>query len=289
MDAAVQNAFHPIERACRAAARREHMGANLDIGDVAIDGYQQRIGLRLYRPRHALQTVPIVVYFHGGGFTEGSLDDADAAARALAEQTPAWVVSVGYSLAPAYPFPNALKDGYLAAQWARAQAHRYHADPHRIGVAGHDAGGNLATCLTMLARDRGEFAFGAQALLAPLLDPSMTRLGDEARLSSDVDLRACARCYMAYLPEVQQRLHPYAAPIESKRLAGLPPVLVASAEHDVLHVEAERYAAALISAGVDTEITRHRNVSHYGLASDPQALTDLAAFFRRRLASGKAG
>jgi acetyl esterase/lipase len=270
-------------RSSRAGVALTGMGATLDIDEVWIDGYKQRIALRLYKPRHAARELPIVVYFHGGGFTEGNLSDADAAASYLAEQAPAWVVSVGYSLAPAFPFPVALKDGYLAAQWALTQAHGYRADPHRLGVAGHDAGGNLATCLTMMARDRGEFAFGAQALLAPLLDPSMTRLGDQDKLESDVDLRACAQCYRAYLPEVAQRLHPYAAPIESRRLGGLPPVSIASAGHDVLHVEAERYAAALIAAGVQTEIARHRSISHYALASHPQALADMAAFFRRHL------
>jgi len=260
------------------------MAASLEIEEVQIAGHAQSIGLRLYRPQRVGPILPIVVYFHGGGFIKGSLDDADAAAAYLAEHTPAWVVSVGYSLAPTYPFPNALNDGYLAAQWAIKHAHEYRADPRRLGVAGHDAGGNLATCLSMMARDRGEFVFLAQALLAPLLDPSMTRLGDQKKLASDVDVSACAQCYRAYLPAVAQRLHPYAAPIESRRLAGLPAILIASAEHDVLHVEAERYAAALIAAGVRTEITRHLNVSHYALAAHVPMLDDVAVFFRRRLA-----
>lgn len=260
------------------------MAASLEIDELQIAGHAQPVGLRLYRPQRAGRILPTLLYFHGGGFIKGSLDDADAAAAYLAEHTSAWVVSVGYSLAPEYPFPCALKDGYLAAQWALSHAHEYRADPRRLGVAGHDAGGNLATCLSMVARDRGEFAFMAQALLAPLLDPSMTRLGDEQKLISDVNVSECAQCYRAYLPAVAQRLHPYAAPIESRRLAGLPAILIASAEHDVLHVEAERYAAALIAAGIHTEITRHLNVSHYGLAAHRPALDDVAVFFRRRLA-----
>jgi len=260
------------------------MSATLHTEEVQIEGYQQNVTLRLYRPQRPGPSLPIVVYFHGGGFTKGDLDDSDAAASYLAQHTPAWVVSVAYSLAPEYPFPCALKDGYLASAWALAHAHEHRADPRRLGVAGHDAGGNLATCLTMMARDRGEFEFKAQALLAPLLDPSMMRLGDPDKLDSDVDLSACAQCYRAYLPAVAQRLHPYAAPIESRRLGGLPAILIASAEHDVLHVEAERYAAALIAAGVHTEITRNASVSHYGLAAHPPALDDIAVFFRRRLA-----
>jgi acetyl esterase len=262
------------------------MGATLEIDEVQIAGYAQRIALRLYWPMRAGAALPIVLYFHCGGFTQGSLNDADAAATYIAEHTAALVVSVGYSLAPAFPFPAALEDGYLAAKWALEHGHAYHADPRRLGVAGHDAGGNLATCLSLLARDRGEFAVTAQALLAPLLDPSMTRVGDAQTLISDVKAGECAQCYRDYLPTVAQRLHPYAAPIESRRLAGLPAILIASAEHDILHLEAERYAAALIAAGVPTQMTRHRNASHYALAAHLPALDDVAVFFKRRLAGG---
>jgi acetyl esterase len=264
--------------------RKPIMAATLEIEDVQIAGHAQRIALRVYRPLRAARLLPIVLYFHGGGFTRGNLDDADVAARYLAEHTVALVVSVGYSLAPRFPFPNALEDGYLAAKWAIENAHRYRADARRLGVAGHDAGGNLATCLSMMARDRGDFAFAAQALLAPLLDPSMTRLGEAQTLTAELERSDCAQCYRAYLPTVAQRLHPYAAPIESRRLAGLPPIFIASAEHDILHVEAERYAAALIAAGVHTQITRHRNASHYVLAAHPPALEDMAIFFKRQLA-----
>jgi acetyl esterase len=260
------------------------MAATLEIEEIQIDGHAQRIPLRVYRPVRTGASLPIVLYFHGGGFVKGSLADDETATKYIAGHTPALVVSVGYSLAPAYPFPAALEDGYLAALWALAHAHVYHADPRRLGLAGHDAGGNLAACLSLMVRDRGDFAVAAQALLAPLLDPSMTRLADERDMVSDVELCDCAQFYRAYLPKVSQRLHPYAAPIECRRLAGLPSVMIASAEHDILHLEAERYAQALIAAGVHTQITRHRNVSHYGLVSHQPALDDVAIFFKRRLA-----
>jgi len=249
------------------------MAAKLDIEDIWIAGYAQRIALRAYRPVRASATTSIVLYFHGGGFVTGSVNEADAAARYLAEHTEAQVVSVGYSLAPDFPFPAALEDGYLAAKWALLQSAGHRASPCRIAVAGDDAGGNLAACLALMARDRGEFAFSAQALLAPMLDPSMTRLGD-----------ARARWYSAYLPTLAQRMHPYSAPIESRRLGRLPASLIASAERDILHVEAEQYAAALIAAGVPTQITRYRDVSHRALATHRPALDEVAVFFRRWLA-----
>lgn len=259
----------------------------VEISNIEIVGYAQTIQLRSYRVRPlALPATPepIILYFHGGGFTQGKLDDAELAARAISARTPAWVLSVAYSLAPAFPFPAALEDGYRAAQWAVDHATAYGADPRRIGVAGHDAGGNLATCLAAVVRDREAWGFSAQALLAPLLDPSMTRMADERYVvDADLDRNACARCYRAYLPNVSMRLHPYAAPLESRRLAGLPPALIASAEHDLLHVEAEKYASELIAAGVPTEVTRHANASHNALAGHDAALDDVVSFFRKRL------
>jgi acetyl esterase/lipase len=109
-------------------------------------------------------------------------------------------------------------------------------------------------------------------------------MADENKvLSPDICASECAQCYRAYLPNASQRLHPYAAPLESRRLAGLPPALIASAQHDLLHIEAEKYAGELIAAGVPTEVTRHVDASHYGLAADPSALADVVAFFRKRL------
>jgi acetyl esterase len=268
------------------------MASTLDLGlcieDVRIAGHAQPITLRSYRPASDGSVLPVVLYFHGGGFVRGTLDDGDIAAITIARDTPAWVVSVGYSLAPAFPFPAAPEDAYRAAQWVVANARAQRADATRIGVAGHDAGGNLATCLAAIARDRGDIVIAAQALLAPLLDPSMTRMADENKvLSPDICASECAQCYRAYLPNASQRLHPYAAPLESRRLAGLPPALIASAQHDLLHIEAEKYAAELIAAGVPTEVTRHVNASHFGLVADPSALADVVAFFRKRLRAMK--
>jgi acetyl esterase len=264
------------------------MGSALQISEVQIAGHARPLGLRLYAPYAQGAVLPIVLYFHGGGFVGGTLDDADVAASFIASHARLMVISVDYSLAPAHPFPAAPEDGYRAALWALGYAGASTRTAPLLGVAGHDAGGNLAASLTLMARDRGSFAFAAQALLAPLLDPSMTRLGDESEISSDVKLNHCAQCYRAYLPHASQRSHPYAAPLESSRLAGLPPALIASAQNDVLHVEAERYAGALIAAGVPTQVTRHVNASHAGLAAHPAALADVSTFLQLRLGAAVA-
>ncbi|WP_420998400.1 alpha/beta hydrolase [Cupriavidus sp. 30B13] len=262
------------------------MHSNLEIQEVPISGYAQHITLRCYRPKFEKATVPILVYCHGGGFVDGDLDESDYQASVLAEQIRAWVVSVGYSLAPAYPFPAAPEDVYLALQWAIEHAWQSQADSRRIAVAGHDAGASIATGVAAMARDRGVVSLAAQALIAPLLDPSITRLTDgPANPGPEADPLKRARQYKAYLPGTAQCVHPYAAPLDSRRLAGLPPTLIASAERDGAKSEGEQYAGRLIVAGVSTEARRYSGVCHAELPNSSAALDDVAGFLRRHLAT----
>ncbi len=253
-----------------------------------IAGPGGRLGLRLYRPGVARTDLPIVLYFHGGGFVGGGLDDADTPAATIAGQTPALVIAVDYALAPARPFPAAPEDAHAAALWAFKHASELDADPARLAVVGDDAGGNLAAALTLIARDRNGPKISAQALVGPMLDPSMTRLGDGARLNSDLSAATCADYYRQYLPQPRHRLHPYASPLLSVRQAGLPPALIVTAECDVLHNEAEKYAAALIAAGVPTQVMRFAGINHGALANHRPALDEIVHFLRRRLWDGDA-
>ena len=253
--------------------------AAVETTDVTIEGHAQDITLRLYRRAHA-SGLPVLLYFHGGGFVRGTLDDGEATARFFAERLPALVVSVGYSLAPRFPFPAAPEDAHRAALWVLTRARAFGGSTRRIIAAGHDAGGQIANVLAFIGRDRGDVRLAAQALFAPMLDPSLTRLGDERRLGSDITASECAACYRAYLPEASHRMHPYAAPLESSRLAGLPPTLIVTAQNDVLHVEAEKYASRLIDAGVRTQVVRYPSVSHAQIASHPAALAESVRFFQ---------
>jgi acetyl esterase len=255
---------------------------SLEISEVRIAGYCRKIALRLYRPAE-IRGLPVVLYFHGGGFVRGSVDDADFAARHFAEHFPALVISVDYSLAPEHPFPAALEDAYRAALWVDADGPNFGASGKKLFVAGHCAGGNIANGLSFVARDRGELRIEAQALFSPMLDPSMTCLADERRVASDISASQCAASYRAYLPQAAHRIHPYAAPLESARLKGLPPTFIATAQNDLLHVEAETYAARLISAGVPTEVVRYASASHEQVARERLALREAVRFFQSHL------
>src|SRR5207247_10731101 len=121
-------------------------------------------------------------------------------------------------------------DGCAAALWVTGYAARVGADPRRLAVAGDDAGGNLAACLTLIARDRNVLRIATQVLIGPMLDPSMTRLGDAVRLNSDMTAEDCSASYRKYLPDASHRRPPYAPPLESRRIGGMPEACNAPAE-----------------------------------------------------------
>jgi len=256
---------------------------DLVISTLQLPGPLGPLAARLYRPVAGERPLPAILYLHGGGFVGGGLDDADETARQLASRVGALVLSLAYSLAPGKPFPAAPEDAYGALCWLLRSAPDLAVDPTRLAVVGDDAGGNLSAALTLIARDRNCDALATQVLLGPMLDPSMTLLGDAASLRSDLQPQTCAQRYAQYLPRAQERLHPYAAPLACRRLQGLPPAYIATAKCDVLHREAEQYAAALIAAGVPTQITRF-DVKHEELPRHEPLLAEVAAFLRYRLA-----
>ncbi|WP_018410747.1 alpha/beta hydrolase [Methyloversatilis thermotolerans] len=253
----------------------------LHIRNLDIAGPNGRLPLRLYQPE-ADTLRPLVLYLHGGRFVGGTLDDADAMARHLALGVPAVVVSVDYALAPDHPFPAAPEDAYAALCWATAHAATLGADDLRVAVAGEEAGGNLAASLALIARDRGEVDLAAQVLIGPMLDPSMT-LSGSLKTPDDVRAEDFADSYRKYLPLLAQRLHPYAAPLESCRQASLPAAYIATAERDLLHGEGERYANALIAAGVHTQVERYAGVAPAALSAHPLLRECVLQFLRCRL------
>lgn len=269
----------------------------IDIRNFTVPGPLGQIPVRLYTPTAPQAPAaegkakggkatarPLVLYFHGGGFVGGSLDDADTPASFIARHSDSVVMAVGYSLAPAKPFPAAPEDAYAAAVWAHKHAAELNIDADRMVVAGDDAGGNLAVSLTLMTRDRCAKSLVAQVLISPMLDPSMRLVGDAARVKSDVSAESFAACYRQYLPQTMQRLHPYAAPLEVSRLAGLPDAFIATAERDVLCREAEKYASSLILAGVHTQVSRFAGITHSALRTHVPLLKEIVNFLRCRFA-----
>jgi acetyl esterase len=214
---------------------------------------EEKVGLRVFGKSEDGAARAAVLYFHGGLFNCGSVEDAAGVARALAGE--AAIVCVDYPLAPKLHFPATVELAFEALQWTAAHAAEFGADAARIVVAGDQAGGNLAAAVAMMARDRGlgmdRAKLRGQVLISPMLDPQQAT--QSMQKASDCP---CRKAWSDYLPCASDAMHPYAAPITSRRLAGLMTALIVSAELDPLRDEAEQYAAKLIAAGVPVQMRR---------------------------------
>jgi acetyl esterase len=219
------------------------------------------VPLRLYRPQPgqgagegASDALPVLVYFHGGGWTIGDLDTHDVLCRQLAEASGGVVVAVDYRLGPEHRFPAAVDDCVEATRWVRAQAAALGVDASRLAVGGDSAGGNLAAVVCLALRDAGEPLPGFQLLIYPATDmraqaPSHTTNGQGYLLTRD----SVAYYRGHYLADPAQWIDWRASPLLAADHRGLPPALVLTAGYDPLRDEGLQYADALSSAGVPAQ------------------------------------
>jgi acetyl esterase/lipase len=207
----------------------------------------------LYSPqREGRNAEGLIVFFPCGGFVSCDLQQGDQIMRMIAERTGWNVLNSSYTLPAEQAFPAAAEDAHAVLAWAVRHRATLGWDGKCLVSAGVEAGGNLAAVSALMARDRGSPALAAQVLIMPMLDPGLTscsmRVADNAngaaRAASD-----CAAGYRDYLPRAIDRTHPYASPLQSSRMQGLPPALILSADDDPLRDEAELYGARLKEAG----------------------------------------
>lgn len=208
----------------------------------------------------AIKHDTLMVFFHGGGFVGGSLDEGDVFLHHLSADAPhQLVLSSSYTLATVKPFPAAVEDAHAVLLWAKKNKASLGWNGKRLVVAGIEAGANLAAVCALMSRDRGGPELAGQILIMPMLDPALTTCSMRQLAPTDgMDEVAstCAASYRGYLPNPADRTHPYASPLQSSRLKNLPPALVLSAEDDPLRDEAEQYAAKLAANGVATTLKR---------------------------------
>jgi acetyl esterase len=237
------------------------------VEDRSFDGPAGRIGLRLYWPEGD-GPFPITLFMHGGGYVVGDLDTQDMIARALCAWARTLVVSVDYRLAPEHPFPAGPEDSYAALRWVAEQASELKGDSARIAVAGDSAGGNHASALALMARDRGGPGLcGVVNIYGscnfPSEDtPSSREFADGPILrTDDVDW-----FWEQYLADSADRDDYRASPFRAVSHVGLPPHFVGTAECDPSRDDAEAYAAKLSGAGVPVAVRRYAGMVH-GFAS----------------------
>ena len=259
------------------------------VEDDEIGGRTRTLPVRIYRPM-TKRRAPLIVYMHGGGFVIGDLDTHDRNARDIAAATGAVVMSVGYRLAPEYPFPAAVEDALLAVRVAPKKAVELGADAERIFVAGDSAGATLALIAALSFRDgsgpriSGVIAVYPQIDAAGSASASFRAFGDGSFGLSADDI---AWFREQYRSEPNRPGDWRLAPGEVRDLAGLPPTLIVVAAYDALRDEGIAFAARLKEKGVPVELYVAPGVNHgfMGAPTPPPAVGDALCIIRDWLAA----
>lgn len=243
---------------------------------VPVDGGAIRV--RLYRPAgpHHAGPLPLHVFYHGGGWCVGDLDQRDPRAAAIADGAGCVVASVDYRLAPENAYPTAVEDSYAALCWLVDHADELGVDGEVVSVGGESAGGNLAAVVALMARDRSGPTLCFQWLDVPGTDLSMSQPSIE-RLGVGFGLTKVAmeEFRVHYLRDADPT-EPYASPLFAPDVSGLPAALITTAEFDPLRDDGIAYVKRLRGAGVPVE---HHDLA--GFTHPAFAFTRLLARARR--------
>ena len=233
--------------------------AGVTVKDMTIAGPLGNFPIHIYTPE-GKGPFPVMVYYHGGGFVFADTKVYDASPRALAKMANAIMVAVDYHQAPEHKFPAAPNDAYAAYTWTLEHAKEFNGDPARVAVGGESAGGNLATVVSMMARDKKVALPVHQLLVYPVVDANM----ETPSYKKNADAKPLNKPMMAWFFKhyAGDPANPYALPIKATSLKGLPPATIIAAEIDPLLSEGKTYADRLKKDGVAVSYKEYKGVTH---------------------------
>ena len=232
------------------------------VEDVAIPSPAGSLAARVYTPS-VDKGLPILVYYHGGGFVAGDLGTPDTLLRALANAANCLIVSVAYRLAPENPYPAAIDDAWAALQWVTAQATELGGHPQRVGLGGDGAGGYLAALVAQRAAQQG-LSLRIQVLLCPNLDAQLAsaswlKFGTGDSWGSLAQMTANFRYFLA---DGLDRTSPRVSPLHAEKLEGVAPAFIVTAKFDPLRDEGEAYVQKLRAANIPVEHAHYPEMLH---------------------------
>lgn len=264
----------PLYTLSPAAARRvltEAQSRPVDKPDADIRDLDLPVGptgtvpVRIVRPKNATGALPLIFYMHGGGWILGDKDTHDRLVRELAVGAKAVVVFPGYTPSPEAQYPTAIEQSYAVLSHVVENAGDFDVDPGKVAVAGDSVGGNMATVMALLSKERHGPKITVQLLFYPVTDADFNTASYEAFADGPWLTRQAMQWFWeAYLPEEQRRHEITASPLWATvdQLRDLPPALVLTAENDVLRDEGEAYARKLVEAGVQVACLRCNGTHH---------------------------
>lgn len=269
-----------------------HLASHLDrpgVRDLSPTLPPEGVQVRFYIPCSE-QGLPVLVYFHGGGFVVNSTDTHDSVCRRLANACGCIVASVDYARAPEHPYPAALQQCYAVAAWMAENAGQVNGDPGMIALGGDSSGGTLAAGVSLMARDLGGPDIRFQLLIYPAVDHCRPGTESYREFGSGYSLtRPIMEWFLdLYLKDVKNPDAPYLFPLRAKHLEHLPPAHVITAACDPLRDEGEAFVTRLEKAGVPVTHKRYEGMihgfvlMHAAIDRGNEALSDMAAVLRKR-------
>jgi acetyl esterase/lipase len=251
------------------------------IEDLTIPGGPTKeVSLRIVRPaNYAGGALPVVMYFHGGGWILGSKNTHDRLIREIANGANVALVFVNYTPSPEAKYPVPIEQAYAATKYVAENGRKMNLDSSRLAVVGDSVGGNMATVVAMLAKQRGGPRITYQVLFYPVTDANFETASYREFADGPWLTKAAMKWFWdAYLPDVAARKNPTASPLQASldELHGLPPALVITDENDVLRDEGEAYADKMMQAGVSVTAVRYLGAIHDFVMLNPISDTPAA-------------
>jgi acetyl esterase len=236
------------------------------ISDLKVDFAGQALRLRIIRPiDRADNLLPVILYFHGGGWVLGDATTHDRLVRELAVGAEAAVVFVDYDRAPEHRYPVAIEQAYAAICYVAGNSDALHVDATRMAIAGDSAGGNIATVACLMAKQRSHLRISAQLLFYPVTSAGFDSESFKQFEKGPWLTKAATQWFWdQYLPDVTRRTEPWASPLlaPKEQLAGLPRTLIITSENDVLRDQGEEYGRKLMMSGAKVVTTRYIGTIH---------------------------
>ncbi|MFV8269195.1 alpha/beta hydrolase [Flavobacterium sp. GT2N3] len=230
---------------------------------IVVDG--QNIMLNIVKPANAKGTLPVFMFFHGGGWVLGDFPTHQRMVRDLVVESGAAAVFVNYTPSPEAHYPVAINQAYNATKWVAEHGKEIGVDGKRLAVAGNSVGGNMATVVAMMAKEKKGPTIKLQVLFWPVTDANFETESYNL-FAKDRFLTKNLMMWMwdNYTTDPKQRKEAYASPLQASngQLKGLPPALVQTAQNDILRDEGEAYARKLDEAGVKVTATRYNGMIH---------------------------